>query len=346
MKELKRQIPDSIIMNVCELWFKEKLGPVEIQKKLEKEQGYYMRRETVYAILKDARDRGFVRMSPPIHDELSWKLSERYAGSIKVVSTGEFGVNHFLAANAAELVVDRIKHHRGEGNDIKVRLGLGAGPTTRNIAHELANLYHADASLPDIVIHTLTSGFRSDSAHLSPISWFSWFTKEASSRVSFVGLFAPPMVPSDKLYETIKKLPGIAEAFEVAKDINIVVTSIGDATKSGYGWLPFVEEDKKTMLLESGWCGDVLYCPYSDKGPIPAKALSLQAVTLFTIPDLVAMARNSQKHSIILVCGPTHDKEGKLKTKALKPLLENPNLRVWTHLITDMGTAQELIKTW
>jgi DNA-binding transcriptional regulator LsrR (DeoR family) len=343
MKKLKRQIPDSIKMNVCELWFKEKLGPVEIQKKLEKEQDYYMRRETIYAILRDARDSGFIRMSPPIHDELSWKLSEHYAGSIKVVSTGEFGVNHFLAANAAELVIDRIKYHGG--NDRKVRLGLGAGLTTRNIAHELANLYHADASLPDIVIHALTSGFRSDRAHQSPISWFSWFTKEGTNRVSFVGLFAPPMVPSDELYQTIKKLPGISEAFEVAKDINIVVTSIGDTAKSGGDWLPFVEEDKKATLLESGWCGDVLYCPYSDKGPIPAKALSLQAVTLFTIQDLVAMARNSQKHSIILVCGPTHS-NGKLKTEALKPLLENPNLRVWTHLITDMGTAQELIKIW
>jgi DNA-binding transcriptional regulator LsrR (DeoR family) len=345
MRTLKHEIPDSIMMNVCELWFKENLGPTEIQKKLEKEQGYYMSRETVYAILRDARDRGFIRLSPPTHDELSWKLSERYAGSIKVVSTGEFGVNHFLAAKAAELVVDRVKHHGSEDNDGKVRLGLGAGPTTRNIAHELANLYHADPSLPDIVIHALTSGFRSDRAHHSPISWFSWFTKEGSNRVSFVGLFAPPMVPSDKLYQTIKKLPGIAEAFEVAKDINIVVTSIGNTAKSGGDWLPFVEEDKKTTLLESGWCGDVLYCPYSENGPIPAKALSLQAVTLFTIPDLVAMARNSQKHSIILVCGPTHW-DGKLKTKALKPLLENPNLRVWTHLITDMGTAQDLIKTW
>jgi DNA-binding transcriptional regulator LsrR (DeoR family) len=346
MKKLKRKIPDSVKMNVCELWFNEKLGPVEIQEKLEKEQNYHMSRETVYAILRDARDRRFIRMSPPIHDELSMKLSERYAGSIKVVSTGEFGVNHLLAAQAAELVVDRIKQHGSNSQNNKVRLGLGAGPTTRNIAFELATLHQADASLPDIVIHALTSGFRSDSAHLSPISWFSWFTKEGSNRVSFVGLFAPPMVPSDKLYETIKKLPGIAEAFEVAKDINIVVTSIGDAADSVGGWLPYVEEDKKTALLKSGWCGDVLYCPYSDKGPIPVESLSLQAVTLFTIQDLVSMARNTQKHSIILVCGPSHAKEGKLKTKALKPLLENPNLRVWTHLITDMGTAQELIKTW
>jgi DNA-binding transcriptional regulator LsrR (DeoR family) len=346
MKTHKYEIPDSIIMNVCELWFKEKLGPTEIKNKLYKEQNYCMRRETIYAILKDARDRGFIRMSPPTHDELSWKLSERYAGSIEVVSTGDFGVNHLLAAKTAELVINRIKHHGSKGSDSKVRLGLGAGPTTRNIAFELANLYHADPSIPDIVIHALTSGFRSDSAHLSPISWFSLFTNEGNNRASFVGLFAPPMVPSQKLYETIKKLPGISEAFEVAKDINIVVTSIGNAADSVGGWLPYVEEDKKTALLKSGWCGDVLYCPYSDKGPIHAESLSLQAVTLFTIQDLVSMARNTQKHSIILVCGPSHAKEGKLKTKALKPLLENPNLRVWTHLITDMGTAQELIKTW
>ena len=85
-----------------------------------------------------------------------------------------------------------------------------------------------------------------------------------------------------------------------------------------------------------------MYCPYSDNGPIPEEVLEREAVTIFNIPDLVEMAK-SRRHMIILVCGPSHTAEHRRKTQALRPLLENENLRVWTHLITDVGTARELL---
>jgi len=329
-------------MEICALWFEGKLGPTKIVERLKNEHEYILNREAVYSALREAGDRGFIRLSPAVSSDLSMKLSERFSGSIQVVSTGEFSVHQGLAAKAAELVIERIKHHERIKKDDKIRLGLGAGLTTRNIASDLASLYHSDPGLPDLVVHALTSGFRSDRAHLSPISWFSWFIKEANKRVSFVGLFAPPMVPSVQMYNEIKKLPGVAEAYSLADEIDIVVTSIGNAADSVGRWLPYVEEGKKPKLLEAGWLGDVLYCPFSGQGPISGETLGLNAVTLFSIPDLVKMAR-SGKRSVILVCGPSHSADRKRKTAALAPLLKNSELRVWTHIIMDVGTAQELL---
>lgn len=353
MSRPKPIYPDEILIEICNLWFREKMGPSMIREKINAKTDYKINREEVYSLLKESRDRGFIRISPPEHNDLSWELMAKYNGSIKVVSTGDVAASKGLAAKAAELVIDRIKDldmkakskDSNEGpQDGKIHIGIGAGHTTRSVVSQLATLYNADSSLPDLEIHALTSGFKSELAHLSPISWFSWFMKGSRDRVSFVGLFAPPMVPDIDMYNEIKKLPGIAEAYKKAKDIQIVVTSLANAVDPEEHWFPYIAEAEQMEKLkkEHGLIGDVLYCPYSDNGPIPEDALDLEAVTIFNIPQLVDMAKISN-HMIILICGPGYSAEHKRKTQALRPLLENEDLRVWTHLVTDVETASELL---
>jgi len=352
MSRQKPVYPDELLIEICNLWFRDKMGPEMIRKTINEKTEYNINREGVYALLKESRDRGFIRISPPEHNDLSWKLMAKYNGSIKVVSTGKAAVSEGLAAKAAELVIDRMKdlgdnaksqYNKENIENEKIHLGIGAGETAREVASEIATLYNTNSSLPNLEIHALTSGFQSDRAHLSPISWFSWFMKGSNERVSFVGLFAPPMVPDLEMYYEIKKLPGVVEAYEKARDVQIVVTSLGNAMDSDEHWFPYVEKKKKNNLKKKyRWRGDVLYCPYSDDGPLPEVALDREAVTIFKIPELVKMAK-SGKHMIVLVCGPSHTKEHRRKTQALRPLLENENLRVWTHLIIDVETARELL---
>jgi DNA-binding transcriptional regulator LsrR (DeoR family) len=349
MSKPKPSYPKELLIDICNLWFRKKYGPAKIKDIINQETDYKISREEVYSLIKESRDLGFIRFSPPEHNELSWKLMAKFGGSIKVVSTGGNAIGEGLAASAAELVIDKIrslgesgksKSRKKNDKKKKVHLGIGAGYTTREVASEIARLYNEDSSLPDLEIHALTSGFQSHRAELSPISWFSWFMNGSNDRVSFVGLFAPPMVRDIETYEKIKELPGVVEAYEKAKNIQIVVTSLGDA-QSARHWFPYVTEDgKKSLRKEHGWKGDVLYCPYSDEGPIPEDFLELEAVTIFNIKDLVKMAKN---HMVVLVCGPSHEKKSIRKTEALRPLLKNKDLRVWSHLITDVGTARELL---
>lgn len=94
------------------------------------------------------------------------------------------------------------------------------------------------------------------------------------------------------------------------------------------------------MLLERGWVGDVQYVPYSKGGPI-VLGEGFRSVVLFELPDLVRMAESGKKY-VVLVGGPCSTC-GEMRTKALLPLIEQPRLHVWTHLVTDIRTAAELL---
>jgi hypothetical protein len=64
-------------------------------------------------------------------------------------------------------------------------------------------------------------------------------------------------------------------------------------------------------------------------------------VTLFELDDLAALARREDKY-VVLFAGPCGEC-GHTKTSALVPLLTEPRLRLWTHLVTDVQTASELL---
>jgi hypothetical protein len=93
--------------------------------------------------------------------------------------------------------------------------------------------------------------------------------------------------------------------------------------------------------MRQGWVGDVQYLPYSTTGPIGV-ASGVRAVTLFELSELVEMVKSGNKH-VVLVGGPCGHC-GASKTEALRPLLEEPSLRVWSHLVVDAGTAEKLIE--
>jgi hypothetical protein len=93
-------------------------------------------------------------------------------------------------------------------------------------------------------------------------------------------------------------------------------------------------------LEREGWVGDVQYRPYSPRGPIESDA-QIRAVALFELRELVAHARQPDKH-VVLVAGPCPTC-GNLRSDALRPLLEQPKLKVWTHLVTDVNSARALL---
>jgi hypothetical protein len=92
-------------------------------------------------------------------------------------------------------------------------------------------------------------------------------------------------------------------------------------------------------LDRRGWVGDVQNLPYSDAGPI--LDLGHRPVTLFDLEGLATIARHPKKHVVLVsprcpVCERTH-------ARALVPLLSRRSLAVWTHLVTDIPTARDLL---
>jgi hypothetical protein len=82
--------------------------------------------------------------------------------------------------------------------------------------------------------------------------------------------------------------------------------------------------------------------PYTADGPVVEKGKELRAVTIFELKDLVQAAGEKNRHVILMarqcgICGCT-------RAQALRPLLTNPNLKVFSTLVMDGATARELLK--
>jgi hypothetical protein len=67
----------------------------------------------------------------------------------------------------------------------------------------------------------------------------------------------------------------------------------------------------------------------------------LRAVTLYELEDLVRIAGQKNKHVILIArqCGMCE----RTRAEALRPLLTNPNLKVFSTLVMDAATAKELL---
>ena len=337
----KDPIPTSILMDICELFLKEKVKEKRtadyIASWVRTYRGHDLRRTEVWDAIREAVDRGLIRFTPAKDWVLSDKLSKHYKGRIQVVSTGKANPSQVLAVGAAQLIMKRIRLIGKDRAGGSVHIGFAGGIATREVARELASLYNATADAPELTVHAVTSGVQPDKAELAPLAFFSWFS--GTHKVRFQGLFAPPFVESADRLESLKRIFGVVQSFEAADEIDVVVTSLGDASHAAGRWLPFVPDDQKDAFVAKGWVGDVCYCPFSATGPIHDTVL--HPVTLFSIPDFVQLAKSPGRY-VFLLCGPSRAAGGALKTKALKPLLEIPELRVWTDLVIDEDTAREV----
>jgi len=160
-------------------------------------------------------------------------------------------------------------------------------------------------------------------------------------------LFAPAVVLSDD-YDELISSHGVRESFELAKDIDIVVTSCARA-KDEHGELKrFIEvsspDGKKTTsdaLREAGWLADIIYRPFGKTGPIEL-VHAISSVTLFELENLVARVRDEENKHVVLVAAPCGEC-GETKVEALQPLLTHQSLKLWNHLFLDTKTAKELL---
>jgi len=195
--------------------------------------------------------------------------------------------------------------------------------------------------LPELSVHALSSGFDIHRPQTAPVSFFGFF-EDTGIKTNYVGLFAPAVVES-RDYGSTKKLYGVKESFEAKRELDIVVTSLGSASHGGGDFNKFMRLGKATAikaLKKAGWVGDVQYRPFSAQGPITADT-EICAVTLLEIEELVAMASDQDKH-VVVVSGPC-SVCGETRVDALRPLFEEPSLKLWSHIVMDLMTAEDLL---
>ncbi|MDF0665019.1 MAG: hypothetical protein P0119_02980 [Nitrospira sp.] len=328
----------SLRYEVADLFFEQKCTPKEIGKRLN------ISRERVYPLLKALFDNGEVIYLPPSDHILEKSLEAKFTlrpGSVTVVDTGRVTSPDAFAARVADRAFREIKDISQQKRGADIGLGLGPGAATLKVAERLGAMMRSDPDAPRLNLVGISSACIASKPEYSCTSFFNLFP--SSHVVSSVGLFAEPIVPTHA-FDNLKKRPGVAEAFAAKSSVNVVITSMGDVTD---------EHDLLGMLLTQAgyisdkekptqWVGNVMYRPYTVVGPVHEAANSPRAVTLFELEDFVEMSRQKEKRVILIArpCGGCQQ----LKDKALRPLLQNVDLRVWSDLIVDQQTAAALVR--
>lgn len=318
-------------------------------------------RERIYPLFWEAVRRNYLFLQPPREMHFAKRMAEvfgvgQYAAdkeTIQIVNRrGPDALAH-VATVGADLVLSLIKKlgkkKKEQGAaDQRVHVGLGGGFSSMMVAKRLASRLYSDLKCPPLVLHALTAGgFLVDQPQKAPVTYFSYFD-DLLTETEFVGLFSAPVVPSSA-YEQVIAHPGVHESFERAEEIEIIVTSFATA-HDDHGLLSqylkhlIKKGELRREVLEEmeamGWVGDVQFRPYSPTGAI-VEGCPVRAVTLFEISDLVELAKMPDKY-VVLLAGPCSEC-GITKTEAMIPLLTQPSLRLWTHLVTDVQSAAELL---
>lgn len=307
--------------------------------------GITITRQNVYDVVRKAVERQMLFISPPRDMALEAEINKfENKGRVEVVDNR--GCSSGYVHNVgAEVVYDLIKAYSQEGRT-EVHIGLGIGYSTLNLAHGLAAHVRADRKLPKLVIHALSTSHTVGDPLEAPNSFFQLFTG-AACEVEFVGLYAEAIVKCDD-YEHTLGGPIAEEAFRRRDEIDIVVTSLGSSQdRAGYMYQyaeRFGDGASIAELQERNWQGDVQLRPFSANGPIELEH-GYKPVTLFELSDLVKLARKPTRHVVLLGGrGRPYGNGATSKVSALLPLLSEPSLHVWDHIVIDYATAEELAK--
>jgi DNA-binding transcriptional regulator LsrR (DeoR family) len=327
-----------------------------------------LHRTQVYQVISEGRRRGYFQLTPPRDEMLSRRMLDRFVHSrpgatdsradkvVKVVSQGyEPSLEHVAVAGAATaLKVIRDKYaklpkprarKRASGDEPAVHVGFGAGSTTMLVARHLAEMLRAEETPPHVVLHALSSGFSVKYPATAPVAFFNFF--HGNPFVSYRGMFAPAYVKSESFDEQITDV-GVRESFQEKKKIQIIVTALA-SQQDPHGELNrfmAVNEDlgreaRKILDEEEHRKGDVMYRPFNEAGPITRSA-GIRAVTLYELAQLRDFV-HKEKKAVILVAGPCSTCQ-RSRSDALLPLLREPSLDLWSHLVTDDETATRCLR--
>jgi len=322
----------------------------QIAAKINEEFGEQLSRQMIYPMLERAKEFGFLQLMPPLSSALAEKVSERFGLSteaIRVVNIqGKWDqladrtwAGRQVASAGAELVMALIKEvWRNKPAILRdvIRVGLGPGRATFDFSRRLSELILSDADAPPIELIAITAGGDANHPEYASASFCNLFP---TNRVKFIGLFAETLVPADEL-RSIFQRTGVIEAYSKRDAIDIVISSMGD---------PRDEHDLLTRFLTTArvkipvnCVGNMQYRPYSASKPIVEKGRQLRAVTLFELSDFRDMVTRTRNRHVVLLaraCGLCEI----TRATALRPLLNSEELKVWSHIVTDVATATELL---
>ena len=344
-------MPDDVLYHVCTRVLRKKVTLKEATLWL-KANGYPTAKRTwPHKMIVEAFDRGLIEFPRRENYELAGRI-QRNSGTLCRVSAVENDDDtafETVAELAADQVLHLIRQVHSAGQHIHppcndVHIGLAAGGTSRAFANHLARKLQKERKLPQLWLHTLTSGFFVDNPDSAPVVSLGQFNG-IEPRPKFVVLFSTPLVSLEET-KTLRELPFTREAFQAAGKLDIVVTSVSVA---GHDHSLFrraiMQEDpdrakeRIEKLDAQDWAGDIMWQPYSTKGQLIE--CDVHAVSVVDFHELVRLSNTPAKY-VVCIAGLCADCKAP-KDRAVVPLMRGAStLRPFNHLVTTQSTARRI----
>jgi hypothetical protein len=348
MKDLSSEQRKALVFYIADLFLRRdpSLSAEEIVQEVFASQEIRITREQVWPLVREAVKLGLLLLAPPQNLLLQQQLMQfPNKGQIEVIDfTNPKDVRYASAASehvasaGARVVSKLIRTMVRNSSRPTVHIGLGIGRTTARFCKHLSVQLSSNTELKELIIHALIPTY-STNPRENPLSSFSYFD-EVIDKVGFVGLDAEPIVPTADLHRIPEhRIP--KDAFERKDEIDIIVTSLASSEdKHGYlrQYIELISRYGEKLEIEGPWVGDVQLCPFSKTEALRCHPMG--PVTLFDLPTL--WMRRSEGKYLVLLCAPCAYCGGS-KAPGLEPIVNHPDLHIWTHLVTDKGTAQELV---
>lgn len=305
-----------------------------------------LNRQTVYRAVAQACALGIVKLVPPPNEELTTALRKRFPSSdqlITVISTDGAPGGEKVSFAAAELVMQLVRDLGKVRPSRTVGIGLGPGRATLDFCQHFGELLESQAQCPKLRMVSISAGCPARLPEYASSGFFS-LLKKSDLLEEKIGLFAESLIRV-KDFKRVRQTPGVHEAFEAKakRQIDIVVTSMGDFSDEHDLLRLFLSDAgmDPAEIERRGWIGNVQYRPYTKSGPAAEARNDHRAVTVFELEDLASMSREKNKFVVLMArqCG----KCGTTRARALMPLLTNPTLAVFSHLLVDSSTARALL---
>lgn len=349
------KLEELILNEVVSRFLRSPSSTQQIAEEINELYGTHLTREQIYPELRKAVRRRVLVHTPSRDAVLESRLrasaagaEERGAprGSIAVVnSTGALATEN-VPSSAAKIVLGLLKEVAGHRPGKPVHIGIGIGWSTMRFCRQLGAMLRDDVEAPALTVHALATAYSFWSPLETPIAGFTYLANAYRPPVEFVGLFAQPFEKSEH-YQTLLDRREVKKAFERRDEIDVVVTSLasGDGGECEHGYLrkhllEYGPADGIQELQKHGWIGDVQLRPYSAREPLSISHGHIKPVTLFELEELAAHVARGKY--VVLLCSPC-GRCFRSKAAAVMPLLEEPQLRVWSHLVIDYGTAYHVI---
>lgn len=278
---------DSLLLKVATLYYESNLTQTTIAKRLK------ISRPTVSNLLKEARDRGIVRITIQ-HSKMNTnkqqdEIATKYNLDNVYIAPQSYGAltNKNLVGSLCADFIEQI------APEIQT-LGIGWGTTMYEFVHAASH-----TNFNHLKITPLMGGFGISDVKFHSNHLAFQLAEKYNCGVNY--FYAPAFAESIEVKDTFESTNLVKEIYDQGKNVDLAITGVGNpAETSTYQRLGYITSEEKKSIRSSPIIGDVLATFFDENGtsvstPISDRMLGIKLEDLEMVKEVLVVASGEEK---------------------------------------------------